>query len=105
MAAVVVRVRVVRREAQDKIPLRAVLQETRMAVPLSRRKRNRHSNLQRKASKMQPNVRNGFVEFNSLVHERQLPSLCVSPCGCVCAPKVGAVQKLITCLSLSWLQC
>ena len=42
MAAVVVRIRVVRREAQDKIPLRAVLQETRMAVPLSRRKRNRH---------------------------------------------------------------
>ena len=42
MAAVVVRVLVLSREAQDKIPLRAVLQETRMAVPLSRRKRNRH---------------------------------------------------------------
>ena len=68
MAAVVVRVRVPRREAQDKIPLRAVLQETRMAVPLSRRKRNRHPDPSRlkKGAKTALRSDGAFWGFNYL---------------------------------------
>ena len=88
MAAAVVCVRVVSREAQDKITLRAILQETRMAVPLSRRKRNRHPDPSRlKKSKKTVLRSNGaFWGFNCLrprgPAQERTKSNCASPGGC-----------------------